>query len=254
MLLKEFAMESNLEWKQWGRDDPLWAAATWRNKRKEGAAPWTDEEFYALGESDWRDFFQQWRQYGVSTESCLEIGCGPGRITRQLARCFASVCAVDVSEDMISYARKHAQALNTSFLVVEGVALPRPDRSVKSIFSTHVLQHLDSVEAGLAYFQEFYRVLDHGGTIFVHLPLYQFPAEHRAIGRVYSASWTMWKRLGKLRARVKRRLLLKTMRDTPYPPKVLYAFLAGLGFGRIEFRIFPVSSNGDLHPFVLATK
>jgi len=34
----------------------------------------------------------------------------------------------------------------------------------------------------------------------------------------------------------------------------LYAFLAGLGFGRIEFRIFPVSSNGDLHPFVLATK
>jgi predicted SAM-dependent methyltransferase len=61
--------------------------------------------------------------------------------------------------------------------------IPKPDRSVKAIFSTHVLQHLDSVEAGLAYFQEFYRTLDNGGTLFVHLPLYQFPAEHRTIGR-----------------------------------------------------------------------
>jgi len=251
---KLHAVESNLEWKRWGRDDPLWAAASWCNKGKNGASPWTEEEFYALGESDWRDFFQQWRQYGVSTQSCLEIGCGPGRITRYLARCFDSVCAVDVSEDMIGFARKKAQAPNATFLVVEGMALPRPDRSVKAIFSSHVMQHLDSVDAGLDYFREFYRVLDQGGTIFVHLPLYQFPAERRAIGRAFDAAWTISRRLGRLRARIKRRLLLKTMRDTPYPLTSLYPFLAGLGFAKIEFRVFPVSSNGDLHPFVLATK
>jgi ubiquinone/menaquinone biosynthesis C-methylase UbiE len=139
-------------------------------------------------------------------------------------------------------------------MVVEGMAIPRPDRSVKAVFSTHVLQHLDSVAAGLAYFQEFYRVLDEGGTIFVHLPLYQFPAEHRAIGKALQTAWAVWRRLGGLRARLKRRLSLKTMRDTPYPLTSLYAFLTGVGFSKIEFRVFPVSSNGDLHPFVLATK
>jgi len=248
------AVESNVEWKLWGREDPLWAAASWRDKGKDGASPWTEEEFYALGESDWHDFFQQWRQYGVSTESCLEIGCGPGRITRHLARCFDSVCAVDISEDMIAYARKKAEAANATFLVVQDMEIPKPDRSVKAIFSTHVLQHLDSVEAGLAYFQEFYRTLDNGGTLFVHLPLYQFPAEHRTIGRAFNATWAMWRRLGSLRSRLKRRLLVKTMRDTPYPLTFLYGFLAGLGYSKIEFRVFPVSSNGDLHPFVLATK
>jgi len=248
------SVASSVEWKRWGRDDPLWAAASWLDKQKDGASPWTEEEFYALGESDWHDFFAQWRQYGLSTESCLEIGCGPGRITRSLARCFDRVCAVDVSADMIAYARKGVAAPNTTFMMMDGVALPLPDCSVKAIFSTHVLQHLDSVEAGLAYFQEFYRVLEENGTIFVHLPLYQFPAEHRAIGRLFNATWTMSRCVGRLRAQVKRRLLLKTMRDTPYPLSVLYSFLTGLGFDKLEFRVFPVSSNRDLHPFVLATK
>ncbi len=161
---------------------------------------------------------------------------------------------MDVSADMLDYARRSVAAPNTAFLLVQGVTLPLPDRSVQAIFSTHVLQHLDSVAAGFAYFREFSRVLDHGGTLFVHLPLYQFPAERRAIGRVFSAAWAMWRRLGRLRSRMKRRLSIETMRDTPYPIGPLYAFLAGLGFTRIEFRVFPVSSNGDLHPFVLATK
>jgi hypothetical protein len=47
---------------------------------------------------------------------------------------------------------------------------------------------------------------------------------------------------------------VETMRDTPYPLTLLYGFLVSLGFTKIEFRVFPASSNGDLHPFVLATK
>src|SRR5258708_2555315 len=94
-------LKSNTEWKQWGKDDPLWGVASWDGKQKGGASPWTDEEFYALGESDWQDFLRHWRQYGIDTRSCLEIGCGAGRITRQLAKSFDRVYGVDVSEDMI---------------------------------------------------------------------------------------------------------------------------------------------------------
>jgi 2-polyprenyl-3-methyl-5-hydroxy-6-metoxy-1,4-benzoquinol methylase len=60
--------------------------------------PWTDKDFYQLGESDWKDFSRHWEMYGLSRESCLEIGCGAGRITMQLASYFKSVHAIDVSE------------------------------------------------------------------------------------------------------------------------------------------------------------
>jgi len=153
-------LESNTEWKQWGKQDPLFGVASWANKEKGSVSAWTDEEFYALGESDWRDFYRIWQQYGVSRETCLEVGCGAGRITRQLVNSFDHVQAVDVSEDMIKYARERIGAKNLQFFVVDGIHLPQPDGSVRAIFSTHVLQHLDNVNIGLSYFHEFFRVLD----------------------------------------------------------------------------------------------
>ena len=135
------------------------------SERMDQSSRWTaEEEFYALGESDWQDFFQEWRQYGVGTESCLEIGCGPGRITRHLARSFHSVRAVDVSVDMIEYACRRAKAQNTSYLVVQGVTLPLRDRSVKAIsqltsYSTWTALGWPGVLSGI------FRVLDEGGTI-----------------------------------------------------------------------------------------
>src|SRR5437764_15041344 len=89
-------LKSNTEWKQWGREDPLWGVASWENKQKHAGSAWTDEEFYALGQSDWQDFIGQWDHYGVNRESCLEVGCGAGRITKQLVNSFATVYAVDV--------------------------------------------------------------------------------------------------------------------------------------------------------------
>jgi hypothetical protein len=41
------------------------------------------------GESDWQDFLRHWKQYGIDHWACLEIECGAGRITKQLATCFA---------------------------------------------------------------------------------------------------------------------------------------------------------------------
>lgn len=72
--MKELA--SNKEWKKWGEIDPLFGVASWQNKQRDGSNPWTDQEFYQLGDSDWKDFSRHWEMYGVSRESCLEIGCG----------------------------------------------------------------------------------------------------------------------------------------------------------------------------------
>lgn len=244
-------LKSNIEWKQWGKEDPLWGVASWAGKQKDGATPWTDEEFYALGASDWRDFLGHWQQYGIDTASCLEIGCGAGRMTRQLAGTFARVVAVDVSEGMVARARQ-AVGDNVEFAVIDGLHLPLGDGAVQGVFSTHVLQHLDSVEIGFAYFREMYRVLGAGGSLMVHLPLYELPAgpERRWMHLLHAAS----RRLSDVRAHLRRRRGIKTMRGTPYPIGSLTAYLKNLGFQRVEFRIFPVTSNGELHPFVFATR
>ena len=247
-------LKSNTEWKQWGKDDPLWAVASWTNRQKNGTSPWTTDEFYAVGESDWQDFSAQWRQYGMNMQSCLEIGCGAGRITRQLVTSFARVYAVDVSEQMISRAREATDRGNVEFSIIDGLHLPQHDSSVGAIFSTHVLQHLDSVEVGFSYFREFFRVLDAGGTMMVHLPLYLVPRDPAKLGALVSAVYAVYGRLDNIRSDIKRRIGAKLMRGTPYPIGSLNAFLSNLGFKKIEFRIFPTKSNGDLHPFVFATK
>ena len=247
-------LKSNTEWKQWGKDDPLWGVSSWANKQKGGASPWTEEEFYLLGESDWRDCLDHWLQYGVNTESCLEIGCGAGRITRQLATSFDKVWAVDVSEEMIGCAKRAIAGNNVEFSVIDGLHLPQGDNSVQAVFSTHVLQHLDNVEIGFAYFRELYRVLGAGGAMMVHLPLYEFPGNSRGVGAVMQALYSVSLRLSDMRAGMRRRMGVKTMRGTPYPIRALSEYLAALGFRNVEFRIFALKSNADAHPFVFATK
>ncbi len=104
------------------KDDPLFGVATWAGKEKDGSSPWTEEEFYALGESDWRDFVSHWQHYGVSKQSCMEIGCGAGRITKSLATYFDHVIAVDVSPDMIDCARRAIKSGNVEFSLIDGFA------------------------------------------------------------------------------------------------------------------------------------
>ena len=247
-------LKSNAEWRRWGKDDPLFGVAAWAGKEKDGSSPWTEEEFYAIGESDWRDFLGHWQHYGVDKKSCLEIGCGAGRITKALALYFDRVYAVDVSAEIIDRARKAIPGGNVEFSLVDGLHLPQPDGSVTALFTTIVLQHLDNKEIGYSYFREFYRVLAKGGTMMVGLPLYQFPVESGLVGNVMSSAYAVRRSFGNIKANFKRTMGMKTMRGTQYPVRSLRQFLASLGFKKIEVRIFPVTSNGAYDTFVFAAK
>src|SRR5215210_3122690 len=86
---------SNIEWRQWARTDPLYGVSTVAGRERNGARPWTLPEFYAAGETAWAVWLRHWEQYGRRPDSCLEIGCGAGRITRQLVQSFDAVTGID---------------------------------------------------------------------------------------------------------------------------------------------------------------
>ncbi len=238
---------------RWGMDDPLWAIAAEPERKRGERCAWTDEEFYSSGEADWRDFLPRWLQYGVDTGNCLEIGCGVGRITKQLALLFEKVYAIDVSPAMIARAGDAIVSGNVEFFVTGGLALPQADGSVKAIFSTHVLQHLDSAQIVSLYFTEFFRVLEPGGTIMIHVPLYEWPGAGR-IATLLEMVHAILLRISNVLAWTKRRAHIKTMRGTACHARSLYSSLAGVGFKDIEFRTFATSRNNLLHSFVMARK
>jgi SAM-dependent methyltransferase len=103
---------------------------------------------------------------------CLEIGCGPGRMTAALADRFEGVIAVDVSPAMLERARASVAAPNVELRLVSGERLDAvDDASVDVAVCYLVLQHLPRRRLVRAYFRELGRVLRPGGEAFVQLPV-----------------------------------------------------------------------------------
>jgi ubiquinone/menaquinone biosynthesis C-methylase UbiE len=104
--------------------------------------------------------------------TCVEVGCGPGRMTKHLARRFDRVLALDVSPAMLAQARKNAPEENVELEEISGERLDGvPDESADVLVCYLVLQHLPRRRLVLRYFHEFARVLKPSGEAFVQLPI-----------------------------------------------------------------------------------
>lgn len=94
----------------------------------------------------------------------LEVGCGDGRITAQLAEKATCLVAVDPSaKELMRAVRRVAKAF---FCRASGVQLPFPDYSFDTVLFTLSLHHQDSRLA----LQEAARVVEPGGRILVMEP------------------------------------------------------------------------------------
>ena len=96
----------------------------------------------------------------------LELGCGTGYFTRELARCGADIVAVDVSPELLEIAEADSPAKNVRYEIQNVCALSYPDACFDSVVGSSVLHHLDIKEA----LTETYRVLKEGGTIYFTEP------------------------------------------------------------------------------------
>lgn len=127
---------------------------------------------------------------------CLEVGCGPGRMTAALAERFDRVLAVDVSPAMLARARAAVPASNVEFQVVPGDRLDGvATGSVGSVVCYLVLQHLPRRDVALGYLCEFARVLAPKGRAYVQVPVLSNGARPRAWRRLRGLAVPLLERL-----------------------------------------------------------
>jgi SAM-dependent methyltransferase len=96
----------------------------------------------------------------------LELGCGTGTFTQELARSGADVIAIDVSAELLEIARANHSAPNVHYQNENAYALSYPDAAFDSVVGSSVLHHLEVEEA----LRNIHRVLKPGGTIFFTEP------------------------------------------------------------------------------------
>jgi 2-polyprenyl-6-hydroxyphenyl methylase/3-demethylubiquinone-9 3-methyltransferase len=97
-------------------------------------------------------------------QEILEVGCGGGLISEELARRGAIVIGIDPAQDALEIARKHTQqsglGQNTYFEQGYAESLPYTDGSFSVIVCLDVLEHVSGLQATI---REIARVLAPGG-------------------------------------------------------------------------------------------
>jgi SAM-dependent methyltransferase len=98
--------------------------------------------------------------------TALELGCGTGYFTRELARSGADIIAIDVSLEFLEIARANCSASNVRYQIQNAYALSYSEGVFDSVVGSSVLHHLEIEEA----LRDIYRVLKPAGTIYFTEP------------------------------------------------------------------------------------
>jgi ubiquinone/menaquinone biosynthesis C-methylase UbiE len=91
----------------------------------------------------------------------LELGCGTGYFTRELAKLRIHVTAIDISPELIEVAKNEIQTDNVSFEVENAYEMTFGSNQFDAVIGSSVLHHLEIEKA----VSEIYRVLKPGGMI-----------------------------------------------------------------------------------------
>lgn len=164
-------------WRGLGDEDPFYSVATAREYRGMPAAD-VVKKFFESGVGDVQTFFERTgakRPGSFQASTCLEFGCGLGRMTQALAPHFQKTIGVDISSSHLAQARKLANQANIGGIEwkqLSSVAALHELPQVDVVYSMIVLQHnpppvIDRIVATFA------RLLKPGGIAYFQVPTYR---------------------------------------------------------------------------------
>jgi SAM-dependent methyltransferase len=147
------------DWNQRAGEDAYYYVAFGRKKQD-------DDEFFSSAVEIVKGL--EWDLKRVrGRDAALEIGCGPGRLMKPLARHFTEIHGVDVSDEMIRLAKERlADTPNAVPHHGTGSDLSQfPDEKFDFVYSYAVFQHIPSRDVVFNYLREARRVLKTGGIL-----------------------------------------------------------------------------------------
>jgi 2-polyprenyl-3-methyl-5-hydroxy-6-metoxy-1,4-benzoquinol methylase len=164
-------------WETLGETVPYWSVLV-REELRSAPDERALERFYETGEADVARLLRTLERSGLdisSFGSCLEYGCGVGRLLPWLARRFATVHGVDVSRHHLDLAARHlseAGIHNVELVHLRGVEDVTRLPTVDVVFSLIVLQH--NPPPVIAYtLAALLRSLAEGGVACFQVPTYR---------------------------------------------------------------------------------
>lgn len=105
------------------------------------------------------------RELSTPGSKVLDVGCGGGFLSNELARQGYMVTGVDISEESLQVARNHDVTRTVHYESADAYKLPYPDNSFDAVTAMDFLEHVDRPQDVI---QEFSRILRPGGLFFFH--------------------------------------------------------------------------------------
>lgn len=118
------------------------------------------------GKLRWRRRVKMLTSHIASQMKVLEVGCGVGYFTEEIAKTNASLVGIDISPDLLEAARSRIKAPHVTLKVENAYAMSFAENTFDTIVGSSVLHHLDVDKA----LREFFRVLRPGGEIYFTEP------------------------------------------------------------------------------------
>ena len=113
------------------------------------------------GKFRWKRRVKMLTEFVQPDSALLELGCGTGYFTQEIAKTGANIVAIDISPELLKIAENNVQDKNVSFKEENAYNMTFEDNRFDYILGSSVLHHLDIKKA----ISEIYRVLKDGGVI-----------------------------------------------------------------------------------------
>lgn len=176
-VLKQMFERIHQEWEFLGEKDPYWSVVTqphYHLDQFEGHR----EEFYASGKYSADIFLAALRRNNINynhMQTCMEVGCGVGRVTTHLSPHFPKVIATDISMHHIELATQHIASqniTNVEFQHWSNLYLLNSLPQVDCIMSIITLQH--NPPPIIAWIlKKLFAALKPGGVAYFQVPTYR---------------------------------------------------------------------------------
>lgn len=164
-------------WQQLGDTEPHWSVLASEEFRQSNLQAAKDE-FYQTGKRHVAQLFGSLERNGIDHtrfKTCLDYGCGVGRITRHLSERFEQVFAYDISLSHLKCTEEHLREEQISNVVLNHLKRVQDVESLPKVdvaFSMIVLQHNPPPIIGYI-IEGLVRSLNPGGIAFFQVPTYR---------------------------------------------------------------------------------